>query len=78
VNKEEDFINVRKMIASKNPKLLKWLPGFVIRYIERILHQDHINNFIKTHDSTNQQFCNEVLDDIGVKYTIILLEEWTQ
>jgi putative hemolysin len=70
VNKEEDFINVRKMIANKNPKLLKWLPGFVIRYIERILHQDEINNFIKTHDSKNQEFCSDVIDYIGVKYTV--------
>lgn len=70
MKKEEDFINVRKMIASKNPKLLKWLPGFIIRYIERVLHQDYINHFIKTHDSKNQEFCKDVIEDIGVKYTI--------
>lgn len=58
------------MIASKNPKLLKWLPGFIIRYIERVLHQDYINHFIKTHDSKNQEFCKDVIEDIGVKYTI--------
>lgn len=58
------------MIASKNPKLLKWLPGFIIRYIERVLHQDYINHFIKTHDSKNQEFCRDVIEDIGVKYTI--------
>ena len=34
---------IREVIAGKNPGLLKWLPGFVLRYIERIVHEDDIN-----------------------------------
>lgn len=40
------FIEVRKLIADKNPTLLKWLPGFVINWLERIIHQDRINKFM--------------------------------
>lgn len=39
----EKFIDVRKAIASKNPKLLKFLPGFLLRYIIRTVHQDELN-----------------------------------
>ncbi|HNW89189.1 MAG TPA: 1-acyl-sn-glycerol-3-phosphate acyltransferase [Bacteroidales bacterium] len=46
VEKRGKFIEIEKVIAHKNPRLLKLLPGFVIRYIKRILHQDEINDFI--------------------------------
>ncbi|WP_420316917.1 1-acyl-sn-glycerol-3-phosphate acyltransferase [Ekhidna sp.] len=42
----EKFVEVRKLIADKNPTLLKWLPGFVIRWIEKIIHQDDLNKFM--------------------------------
>jgi len=71
----EDFINVRRLIASKNPKLLKWLPRFVVRYLERILHQDDINAFLKNNPGMyNQDFCKGVLEHVGVSYTIKGLE----
>ncbi|HNZ43775.1 MAG TPA: hypothetical protein PKN41_10570, partial [Bacteroidales bacterium] len=41
------FIEIEKVIGKKNPRLLKLLPGFVIRYIKRIIHQDEINDFIE-------------------------------
>jgi putative hemolysin len=37
------FIVIRDVVAKKNPKLLKWIPGFVMSYIERIVHEDDIN-----------------------------------
>lgn len=43
----EKFIVIREAIAKKNPKLLKWLPGFVLRYIERIVHEDDINKVMR-------------------------------
>ena len=70
MKQQEDFINVRRLIESKNPRLIKWIPGFIIRYLERILHQKEINDFLNTHDSKNQDFCKEVLAEIGVTYSI--------
>ena len=72
----EDFINVRRLIASKNPRLLKWLPGFVVRYIERIVHQDDINTFLRENPTLyNQDFAKGVLDHIGVTFTIEGMEK---
>ena len=33
-------LDVEKVIADKNPKLLKVIPKFIIRYLKRIIHQD--------------------------------------
>ena len=68
----DKFIDVRKMIASKNPGLLKWLPGFVIRYIQRIIHQDEINAFIKKHkDSSAKEFCDGCMEDWGIELNLV-------
>lgn len=67
----DKFIDVRRMIASKNPGLLKWLPGFVIRYIERIIHQDEINAFFWKHkDSTAKEFCDGCMEDWQIELTL--------
>lgn len=59
---QKKFIDIRRLIASKNPRLLKWLPGFLVRYLERILHQDDINQFLTDHPTEkNQDFCAAVI-----------------
>ncbi len=40
------LIDVKKVILSKNPKLLKYLPSFVISYIKKILHEEEINSLL--------------------------------
>lgn len=42
-------VNVKEAIASKNKKLAKYLPGFVIRWLEKLVHQDDINLFLEEH-----------------------------
>lgn len=37
------YIDIEKAIASKNPSLLKWMPGFVMSYIKRVAHEDWMN-----------------------------------
>jgi putative hemolysin len=41
-----NLINIRKVIASKSERLARMLPGFVYRYLRKILHQDEINAFL--------------------------------
>lgn len=69
---QEDFINIRRLIASKNPRLLKWLPRFIVRYLERVLHQKEINDFLRNNSELrNQDFCRGVLKELGVSYSIV-------
>lgn len=69
-----DFINVRRLIGSKNPRLLKWIPGFIIRYVERVVHQKEINDFLNKTDSHNQAFCADVVDLLSITYSISDIE----
>ncbi|MCD4834346.1 MAG: 1-acyl-sn-glycerol-3-phosphate acyltransferase [Bacteroidales bacterium] len=41
-----DKISIRNVFREKNPKLAKLLPGFIYKYIERIVHQKEINDAI--------------------------------
>lgn len=40
-------INIKNLFHEKNPKLAKWIPGFIYRYLKRITHQDYYNNIIR-------------------------------
>ncbi|MEL6537454.1 MAG: 1-acyl-sn-glycerol-3-phosphate acyltransferase [Bacteroidota bacterium] len=48
------FIEVGKLIEARNPSLMRWVPGFVFRWLERIFHQDDINGFIDRHGHKNE------------------------
>jgi len=57
------FIDVDKLIADKNPKLARRLPGFLKRYIKRTIHQDDVNNFLAENDDAHgYYFCKAVID----------------
>ena len=67
----EKFIEVRKLIADKNPALLKWLPGFVVKWVERIIHQDRINAFMWEHrDSNAFEFCKDAVTELNLDLNI--------
>jgi 1-acyl-sn-glycerol-3-phosphate acyltransferase len=45
-NKENQKIDVESVLFSKNPALSKTIPGFIINYLKRIVHQDELNEFL--------------------------------
>ncbi|MFT5723905.1 MAG: putative hemolysin [Bacteroidia bacterium] len=62
------FVDVERIIASKNEKLLKRLPRFIISYLKRILHQEEINQIIhENRDLHNEAFCNEIVERFKLK-----------
>ena len=72
---EHAFIDVEKLIASKNPKLLKRMPRAVVRYLKYILHQDEINAFIEDHkDIKNAAWCQAVVDYFDITIHVKHLE----
>lgn len=72
---EQKFIEIEKVIAEKNPRLLKSLPGFVISYIKKVIHQDQINAFLAIHGNTyNFDFIEKVLIEFGVEIETIGIE----
>jgi glycosyltransferase involved in cell wall biosynthesis len=65
---EEKFIDIKGLIESKSPKLAKWLPGFVISYLKRILHQDEINDFLAKH---RNDFDTDFFPDISIDNRVV-------
>ena len=43
---ENQRIDVKEVLHSKNPALSRTIPGFVINYLKRIVHQDELNEFL--------------------------------
>lgn len=73
--KEERFIDIEDLIGSKNPKLLKRLPKFAIRYLKHILHQEEINTFIADHKHlSNAEWCYAVVDYMQITFSVKHIE----
>lgn len=67
---EKKFVDVERIIASKNEKLLDRLPKFVISYLKRILHQEEINKIIdENKDLKNEDFCLEIVERFNLRLT---------
>jgi 1-acyl-sn-glycerol-3-phosphate acyltransferase len=46
VKTESQKIDVEKVLYSKNPALRKVIPGFIVKYLKKIVHQDELNAFL--------------------------------
>lgn len=65
-------IDVAAAIKSKNPKLLKRLPGFVVRWLERLIHQDEMNGFLDKHSEESPiAFAQSLCKFFDVKLKVI-------
>jgi putative hemolysin len=63
-------IDLENIIRSKNPKLLNILPGFVLSYIKRILHQDDVNSFLSRHHHEHGlDFNRAIVNEFEVRVT---------
>lgn len=68
-------INIKEMFLQKNPKLAKKLPGFVYRYINRIMHIDEINEILAMHGNERGiEFARSMVKYFNVTETINGLE----
>lgn len=71
-NTEPKFIDVEKVIEGKNPKLLKILPKFIIKYLKRILHQERLNGIIyRNREKHGVEFLDAVLREFNVNIKVI-------
>ncbi len=69
------LIDIEKVIASKNPRLLKLLPGFVIRYLKKVLHQEEFNQILKENkDLYDADFADEIMDRYRIDVSVENIE----
>lgn len=50
-HEQNDFtpVDVRKLMREKNPRLARFIPGFIYRMIHKIMRLDFMNNFMLTY-----------------------------
>ena len=71
MDKPAKFIDIEQVIASKSPRLLKLMPGFLIRYLKKIIHEDDINRGLSEFGhKKGSDFTEEALKLLEVSYTV--------
>ncbi|PRD48624.1 1-acyl-sn-glycerol-3-phosphate acyltransferase [Sphingobacterium haloxyli] len=65
------FIQIREVIRKKSPKLAKWIPSPLISYLERVIHEDEINDIMtRFGDLYGLDFVDALIADLGVKVVL--------
>ena len=68
-------LDVEKILQDKNPGLYRVLPGFLVRYLKKIVHQDELNSFLKNHgDKRDFEFLAAIISEFKPKVSIEGLE----
>jgi putative hemolysin len=63
----KNFIDIDKVLSDKNPKLARMMPGFILGYLKRVVHQEEINALLYKHrNEIGVDFVNAILNGFGV------------
>ncbi|MFO7922781.1 MAG: 1-acyl-sn-glycerol-3-phosphate acyltransferase [Bacteroidales bacterium] len=64
-------IDVDEIFRNKNPRVYKLLPGFILGYIKRTIHQDEVNEALSLYkDKHGLDFIRAILDRMGINYSV--------
>jgi 1-acyl-sn-glycerol-3-phosphate acyltransferase len=70
-NNENQKIDVREVLHSKSPSLARTIPGFIIKYLEKIVHQDELNEFLGKYGHLKDARLIEAgLTHFGIKFNV--------
>lgn len=65
---EDKFIDIDALIQEKNPRLYKWMPGFLLRYLKKTIHQEEANEVIEANKGKNgYEFSLDVIDRLDIQ-----------
>lgn len=64
-------IDVKKILDQKNPRLARFMPGFIINYLKKIIHQDELNDFLGKYGHLKDvDLVKAGLDYLGITYRV--------
>ena len=64
----QNFLDVERLIASKNPTLLKIIPSFIINYLKRLVHQEEMNGYIyNNRNKYGLDFIDAIFQEFGAR-----------
>ncbi|MFZ4462296.1 MAG: 1-acyl-sn-glycerol-3-phosphate acyltransferase [Bacteroidales bacterium] len=65
-------IDVEGILQKKNPKLARLVPGFLIGYLKRIIHQDDVNAMINgASDKFGLDFVDAIMKEYNIKLDVV-------
>ena len=65
------LLDVGEAFRTKNPKLYRRMPKFAIRAIEKLIHQDEMNQLVETYaDDDSITFATHIIDYFGVSIDV--------
>lgn len=65
---ENNLIDLRKIFTAKVPKLMKWMPDWLFRRIQRLLHEDDINEILTKYGHLEGvDFINALIADFNLE-----------
>ena len=68
---QSNLIDLRKIFTAKVPKLMKYMPEWLFRKIQRLLHEDDINEILtKYADKEGLDFINAVVVDFNLNLVL--------
>ena len=64
-------IDLKRVFREKNPALGKLVPGFIIRYLRKIVHEDELNHFFDIYGNLeNIELVKAALVYLGISYQV--------
>jgi len=64
-------LNIKEIFSEKNPKMAKYLPGFVYAYLTKILHIDFINTILQKYgNKEGVEFIEAVIEEFNTTMEI--------
>lgn len=70
-------VDIEKLIASKNPRLLRYIPRFALRYLKRALHLDEVNYVLTAYRTPGLTFLHDLIGYLNISYSV-QGTEWLQ
>lgn len=68
-------INLREVLGTRLPRYSRFIPGFVVRWMERVIHQDGLNKILRDIGHSDGVTAADIsLSDLGVDYRAIGLD----
>jgi len=72
-------VDVAKAFAEKNPRLYRWMPGWALRAIANLVHQEEMNEFLATNAHLrNVDFARAVLRHLNIQTNAVGLNHIPQ
>jgi putative hemolysin len=72
----KNFLDLERVIAGKNPGLVKMMPAFVLSYLKRVIHQEELNKEIW--DNRNYfgvDFASKIVEAFGAQVQVKGIEK---